>query len=102
MLVFWVSGRLLEVVAYKRWSHMEVEVSLELSVLYYFFFFFEKSNNHNYMFLLFLSFLSLFLCFSLLLFFSFSTNLAHFGIIPVMTENKEIMKTPVFIRFSFR
>ena len=69
MLGFWVGGRLLEVVAYERWLHMEarlyigplgsLEVSLALSVLYYFFFFFEKSNNHNYMFLLFLSFLSL-------------------------------------------
>ena len=78
-----------------------LEVSLALSVLYYFFFFFDKSNDHNYMFLLFLSFLSLFLCFSLLLFF-FRTNLAHFGIIPVITENKEINKTPVFIRFCFR
>ena len=78
-----------------------LEVSLTLSVLYYFFFFFDKSNDHNYTFLLFLSFLSLFLCFSLLLFF-FRTNLAHFGIIPVITENKEINKTPVFIRFCFR
>ena len=65
-----------------------LEVSLALSVLYYFFFFFDKSNDHNYTFLLFLSFLSLFLCFSLLLFFSFRTNLAHFGIIPVITEDK--------------
>ena len=98
------------VVAYERWLHMEVrlnigplgslEVSLALSVLYYFFFFFEKSDNHNYTFLLFLSFFSLFLCFSLL--FVFRTNLAHFGIIPVITENKEIIKTPVFIRFCFR
>ena len=96
--MFWIGGRLLEVVAYKRWLHMEVrlyigspgslEVSLALSVMYYFFFFFEKSNDHNYTFLLFLSFLSLFLCFSLLLFFSFRTNLAHFGIIPVITEDK--------------
>ena len=78
-----------------------LEVSLALSVLYYFFFFFDKSNDHNYTFLLLLSFLSLFLCFSLLLFF-FRTNLAHFGIIPVITENKEINKTPVFIRFCFR
>ena len=78
-----------------------LEVSLALSVLYYFFFFFDKSNDHNYTFLLFLSFLSL--SSSVSPFFSFfRTNLAHFGIIPVITENKEINKTPVFIRFCFR
>ena len=80
-----------------------LEVSLALSVLYYFFFFFDKSNDHNYTFLLFLSFLSLSFSVSpFFSFFSFSTNLAHFGIIPVITENKEINKTPVFIRFCFR
>ena len=93
-------------VAYERWLHLEVrlnigplgslEVSLALSVLYYFFFFFEKSNNHNYTLLLFLSFLSLFLCFSILLFF-FRTNLAHFGIIPVITENKGIIIKHLFL-----
>ena len=74
------------------------------SVLFYFFFFFEKSNNYNYTFLLFLSFsfsLSLLLS-PFFSFFSFRTSLAHFGIIPVITENKEVIKTPVFVRFCFR
>ena len=26
ILVFWIGGRLWEVVAYKRWSHMEVQL----------------------------------------------------------------------------
>ena len=80
-----------------------LEVSLELSVLYYFFFFFgkiEQSQLHVPVISFFSLSLPLFLPSSL--FFSFSTNLAHFGIIPVMTENKEIIKTPVFIRFCFR
>ena len=79
-----------------------LEVSLALSVLYYFFFFFDKSNDHNYTFLLFLSFLSLSSSVSPFFSFFFRTNLAHFDIIPVITENKEINKTPVFIRFCFR
>ena len=66
--VFWIGGRLWEVVAYERWLHMEVRPItvywpagfsrgfLAHSVLYYFFFFFEKSNNHNYTFLFFLCF----------------------------------------------
>ena len=31
ILVFWIGGNLLEVVAYKRWSHMEVRLYMHFS-----------------------------------------------------------------------
>ena len=32
ILVFWISGRLWEVAAYKKWSHLEVRLQSQLGV----------------------------------------------------------------------